>query len=48
MAEQEENRGEIQIRKEIYQILIDNKVAHLEGEIFGRINEICDIKTGAD
>ena len=37
---------EAELRKGICDVLENNGVGHLIGEIFGRINAICDIKTG--
>ena len=42
----DEKETEEELRKGICDVLKTNGVGHLIGEIFGRINAICDIKTG--
>ena len=42
----DQKETEEELRQGIRDILVNNGMKHLIGEIFGRINAICDIKTG--
>jgi len=38
--------SEDELRRDLIDLLIKNKVENLVGEVFGILNAICDIKTG--